>query len=144
MTLTILTVSLEGSAIFSIPRDRVAMYEHIMSTAVPSVCTRRMAGSIMLGGVGHIHIQWTRYGALVALQQESTKLTRIQKERSRYDMLYHLIHGIILNHTGTDFESEGTSYVQAVARPIVPSQTPPYSILDLGCGTGIWASDMAR
>ncbi|GAB7322556.1 hypothetical protein MBLNU13_g03475t1 [Cladosporium sp. NU13] len=67
-----------------------------------------------------------------------------EKERSRYDMLYHLIHGIILNHTGTAIENEGSQYVQAVARPIVPSQTPPYSILDLGCGTGIWASDMAR
>lgn len=71
-------------------------------------------------------------------------LHQLQKERSRYDMLYHLIHGIILNHTGKDIENEGSQYVQAVARPIVPSQTPPYSILDLGCGTGIWASDMAR
>jgi ubiquinone/menaquinone biosynthesis C-methylase UbiE len=58
-------------------------------------------------------------------------------------MLYHLIHGIILNHTGASIENEGTQYVQAVAKPMVPSQTP-YSILDLGCGTGIWASDMAR
>jgi len=60
-------------------------------------------------------------------------------------MIYHLIHGIILNHTGgSAIVNDGNQYVQAVAKPIVPSQTPPYSILDLGCGTGIWASDMAR
>jgi 2-polyprenyl-3-methyl-5-hydroxy-6-metoxy-1,4-benzoquinol methylase len=58
-------------------------------------------------------------------------------------MLYHLIHGIILNHTGASIVDENNTYMQAVARPMVPSQTP-YSILDLGCGTGIWASDMAR
>jgi 2-polyprenyl-3-methyl-5-hydroxy-6-metoxy-1,4-benzoquinol methylase len=59
-------------------------------------------------------------------------------------MLYHLIHGIILKHTGTNIVNEGNQYVQAVAEPMVKPELPPYSILDLGCGTGIWASDMAR
>lgn len=138
-------MSLEGSAIFSIPRDRVATYNNITFTVVLSACMRRMADYITLGGVGHIRIRWTRYAAFKALQLKFTQsLHQLQKERSRYDMMYHLIHGIILNHTGKDIENEGSQYVQAVARPLVPSQTPPYSILDLGCGTGIWASDMAR
>lgn len=73
--LTIFAVSLEGSAIFSTPRDRVATYNNITFTVVPSACMRRMAGSITHGSVEHIHTRWTRYAASKALRPNCTKLT---------------------------------------------------------------------
>lgn len=75
--LTIFAVSLEGSAIFSTPRDRMATYSNITSTVVPSACMKRMAGSITHGSVEHIHTRWTRYAASKALQPNCTKLTSI-------------------------------------------------------------------
>jgi len=74
--LTILAVSLEGSAISSIPRDLVATYKNIMSMAGQSVCMRRMAGSTMPGSVGHIHIRWMRCVALEELRRDPTNLTK--------------------------------------------------------------------
>lgn len=60
-------------------------------------------------------------------------------------MVHHLVHCIILNHTGEPLQlSNGKTQQQALARPITTSQTPPYSIADIGCGSGIWACDMAR
>jgi len=50
-------------------------------------------------------------------------------------MLHHLVHAVILKQVAPDS-------VQAQALPVV-KQTP-YSILDLGTGTGIWACDMAQ
>jgi len=50
--------NLEGSAIFSI-RVEVAIHNSMSSVAVPSVHTRRTAGSITPGGVEHIHTQPT-------------------------------------------------------------------------------------
>ena len=58
-------------------------------------------------------------------------------------MIYHLVHAIILNHCEVKVDKDGNQSIEAVAKPLVSSQIP-YSILDIGCGTGIWAADMAR
>lgn len=61
-------------------------------------------------------------------------------------MTYHLIHCILLNHLGEPIpipKEKGKTWQQALAEPIVSTSTP-YSILDLGCGSGIWAMDMAK
>lgn len=60
-------------------------------------------------------------------------------------MLHHLVHAVILKQfapPGVDQFGNKTEHLQAQALPLV-KQTP-YSILDLGTGTGIWACDMAK
>ncbi|KAM0694553.1 hypothetical protein Q7P36_004909 [Cladosporium allicinum] len=65
-----------------------------------------------------------------------------ERERNRYDMVHHLVHCIILQHYGETIKTpEGRSQPSALARPVI-DQTP-YSIADMGCGSGIWACDMA-
>lgn len=60
-------------------------------------------------------------------------------------MVHHLVHCIILNQTDEGLQlPDGRTQHQALARPIADSKTPPYSIFDVGCGSGIWACDMAR
>jgi ubiquinone/menaquinone biosynthesis C-methylase UbiE len=59
-------------------------------------------------------------------------------------MVHHLVHCIILNQLGESIQTpNGRTQQQALAKPIV-DKTPPYSIADMGCGSGIWACDMAR
>jgi hypothetical protein len=58
-------------------------------------------------------------------------------------MVHHLVHCIIFQHYGETIKTpEGRSQPSALAKPVI-DQTP-YSIADMGCGSGIWACDMAR
>lgn len=79
-----------------------------------------------------------------------------QREQRRYDMMHHMVHCILLGHVdkepmlGDDNRpmmnvgiNKRDAVQQALAMPMHVSQTP-YSILDLGCGSGIWACDMAK
>lgn len=54
------------------------------------------------------------------------------QERSRSDMLHHLIYVIILHHT-----EKGA----AMAKPI--KDQVPYSVLDIATGSGIWPTDIS-
>ena len=60
-------------------------------------------------------------------------------------MVHHLVHCIILGQLGESIKTPtGRTQQQALASPIVNTLTTPYSIADMGCGSGIWACDMAR
>lgn len=142
-TLTSLAANHEGSAISSILHDPVAKPKSTLSMAALSTPTKKTRDSTMRGTVGYIRTRRIRYEQPYAPVHGLRRLPKMQRERDRCDMIYHLVHCIVLNQLGQPIKAtNGHSYKQALARPIIMSQTP-YSILDLGCGTGIWASDMA-
>lgn len=125
-----------------------------MATA-PLVWSQKMADSTM--HAKYTLTQQTRYAEHTDYGTYGAKAHYVtQREQRRYDMTHHMVHCILLGHVdkepmlGDDNRPIGNvgtinkkdTVHQALAQPMVMSQTP-YSILDLGCGSGIWACDMA-
>ena len=68
-----------------------------------------------------------------------TTLSPLQQQRDAYNVLHGVVYRHVLGFRGMQGEEE---LEEVIAGPLVDIR--PANVLDVGCGSGIWASDMAK